>query len=82
MAETFGERLVRLRTEAGLTQKALCEAANVPIQTLRNWERGRREPLLSTAARLARAIGVTLDELMPGNGGDEGPKKLGRKKGK
>jgi transcriptional regulator with XRE-family HTH domain len=35
----------------------------VPIGSLRNWEHGRRTPLLDAAARIAQALGVTLDEL-------------------
>jgi transcriptional regulator with XRE-family HTH domain len=61
--ETAGERLKRLRREAGLSQSQLARAAGVPIGTLRNWEQNRRVPLLDTAARVARAIGVSLDEL-------------------
>jgi putative transcriptional regulator len=64
----MGSRLKRLRTEAGLTQAALAERAGVPLQTLRNWEHGRREPLLSTAARLARGLGVSLDRLVDNDG--------------
>jgi transcriptional regulator with XRE-family HTH domain len=61
--ENMGERLQRLRQEKGLSQSQLADAAGIPIGSLRNWERGRREPLLGTAARLADALGVSLDEL-------------------
>jgi transcriptional regulator with XRE-family HTH domain len=61
--ETMGQRLQRLRQQAGLSQSQLAAAADVPIGTLRNWEQDRRTPLLDTAARVAKAIGVTIDEL-------------------
>src|SRR5262245_28165793 len=63
LPETLGERLQRLRKSSGLTQPAAATAAAVPVATLRNWESDRREPLLSAAARLAKALGVSLDEL-------------------
>jgi transcriptional regulator with XRE-family HTH domain len=59
----MGERLQELRRAAGLSQPGLAQAAGVPVGTLRNWEQGRRVPLLDTAAAVARALGVTLDDL-------------------
>lgn len=61
--ETLGERLQRLRQAARLSQPQLAEAAGVPVTTLRNWEQGRRGMMLETAATVAEALGVTLDEL-------------------
>jgi transcriptional regulator with XRE-family HTH domain len=56
-------RLKQLRQAAGLSQAALAKAAGVPLGTLRGWEYARRTPLLDAAARVADALGVTLDEL-------------------
>lgn len=39
--------LVKLRTEMGLTQKALADALGVSEQTVRNWERGKSTPTLT-----------------------------------
>jgi transcriptional regulator with XRE-family HTH domain len=61
--ETMGQRLKRLRERAGLTQRQAAEASGVPLGTLRRWEQDVAEPLLSGAARLAEALGVSLDEL-------------------
>jgi transcriptional regulator with XRE-family HTH domain len=61
--ETMGQRLQRLRKGAGMSQADLAKAAKVPVGTLRNWEQDRRTPRLGTAVRVARALGVTLDEL-------------------
>jgi transcriptional regulator with XRE-family HTH domain len=63
MKETLGQRLKRLREAAGLTQAALADAAGVPIGTIRGYEYDRREPLVGTVVKIARAIGVSLDEL-------------------
>jgi transcriptional regulator with XRE-family HTH domain len=59
---TFGEKLRELRESAGLTQAALAAASKVPIGTIRDYEQVRREPLLSTAFKLAKAIGVSVEE--------------------
>ena len=59
----MGQRLQRLRQAAGLSQSQLARAAGVPPGSLKNWEQGRRLPQLDAACRLARAVGVSLDEL-------------------
>ena len=66
---TFGEKLRELRTAAGLTQAGLASASGVPIGTIRDYEQGKRDPLLSTAQKLAHALGKGLDafnEVTPG----------------
>jgi transcriptional regulator with XRE-family HTH domain len=61
--ETIGQKLHRLRLAAGFTQMQLAEAAGVPLSTLQGWEIDRREPGLRAAARLAKALGVSIEEL-------------------
>ena len=58
---TFGGKLKQLRTAAGMTQAALASASGVPIGTIRDYEQGKRDPLLSTAQKLAHAFGRRLD---------------------
>jgi transcriptional regulator with XRE-family HTH domain len=71
-------RMKRLREAAGLSQPQAAAAAGVPVATLRNWEQARRVPALDAAARLAKAIGVSLDELA-GIAEQAGPKSASRK---
>jgi transcriptional regulator with XRE-family HTH domain len=59
----MGERLQRLRRAAGLSQQQLADRARVPLGSLRNWEQGRRTPLLDAAGRVAVALGISLDDL-------------------
>jgi transcriptional regulator with XRE-family HTH domain len=59
----MGQRLQQLRQAKGLSQTQLALAAGVPVGSLRNWERGRRVPLLDAAARIAVALGISLDTL-------------------
>lgn len=39
-----GANLRRMRENAGLSQAAFAAAIRVPVDTLRNWEQGRRAP--------------------------------------
>jgi DNA-binding XRE family transcriptional regulator len=55
--------LARLRCAAGVSQSQMAAAAGVPLGTYRNWEQDRRLPRLDTAALLAKALGITLQEL-------------------
>ena len=62
--ETLGKRLQRLRVAAGFSQPRLAAAAGVPLGTLRNLEYDRRVPLVDTARDVARALGLSLEELI------------------
>jgi transcriptional regulator with XRE-family HTH domain len=66
--ETMGQKLQRMRKAARLSQSQLAKAAGVPVGTLRNWEQDIRSPLLHTAGRVARALGVSLDDLIEESG--------------
>jgi len=62
--KTFGERLKRIREKQGLSQQELSQKAAVPYETIYRVERGlHQEPRVSVAAKLARALGVSLDVL-------------------
>jgi transcriptional regulator with XRE-family HTH domain len=60
--ESFSVCLKRLRNATGLSQPRLAEKAGISVMALRNWEQGRREPYIGTAAKLAQALGVSLAE--------------------
>jgi transcriptional regulator with XRE-family HTH domain len=66
----MGQRFKQMREAAGMSQSQLARAADVPVGSLQQWEQGRRTPLLDAAARVARALRVSLDELA----GNEPPK--------
>jgi transcriptional regulator with XRE-family HTH domain len=78
----IGKRLQQIRVAAGISQPALAEAAGIPVGTLRNLEQGRRIPRLDTAAKLASALGVTVDALLSDNGPAAAQRPPRRKKGK
>jgi transcriptional regulator with XRE-family HTH domain len=58
----FGEMLKALREAAGLTQTQLAESSGVPVGTIRDYEQVKRDPLLSTAIKLARGLGVSMEK--------------------
>jgi len=61
--ETLGEKLQRLRLAAGYSKSQLAKASKVPVGLLKNWEQDRRVPGFDVACRLAKVLGVSLDEL-------------------
>ena len=55
---TFGAKLHELRTAAGLSQKALAEAAGLVQGAVAHWESGTREPGWGSMQALCGALGV------------------------
>lgn len=56
-------KLKELREVRGFTQEALARAADLSLKQIQNIERGGAQPRITTARRLAAALGVSLDEL-------------------
>jgi DNA-binding XRE family transcriptional regulator len=63
MAESFPERLKRLRLATGLSQAKLAVKVGLTVQGYYQFECGRRKPSLANARRLAAAFGVKVDDL-------------------
>lgn len=61
---TFGENLLRLRKEKGLSQPSVADGAGISLRAYQNYERGLREPQLSPLIALADFYGISLDELV------------------
>src|SRR5688572_17170715 len=60
----FGPRLKNLRLRRGITLTDLAEETGISASTLSRLEAGLRRPTLEQLLPLARAYGVTLDELV------------------
>ncbi len=60
----FAEKLKKLRTDYNLSQAALAHDLGVAQNTLSNWEKGNREPDLSTIVKIAEYFDVTTDYLL------------------
>ena len=63
---TFGERLIKLRHQQGLSQDALAEALGVSRQSVSKWETDTSIPELDKLIKLSCLFGVSLDELVKG----------------
>jgi transcriptional regulator with XRE-family HTH domain len=59
----FHERLKSLRDAAGLSQEALARAAGISTSAVTKLEQSGKEPSWNTAKKLAKALGVSLDDL-------------------
>ena len=55
---------LRLREERGLTHKEAAQLANVSHWTLSAPESGMRDPYMPTVTKIARAYGVSVEELV------------------
>ncbi len=62
-AGQLGRRIRRAREQRGMTQSELAHAADVGANYVPRLERGEMVPSVEAAWRLARALGVSLDEL-------------------
>lgn len=60
----FGKRLCFLRKKSGKTQKQLEAATGIPQRTLSDWENNKAEPGVSDAVKLAKALGISIVELI------------------
>jgi len=62
--DAVGRRLKQLRQSRGITLSGLSEETGISTSTLSRLEAGLRRPTLEQLLPLARAYGVTLDELV------------------
>lgn len=61
---TFGERLKELRKKRGLTQKELAQLISAKNNSVSNWENDQNIPTASVVFSLARALNVTIEDLI------------------
>jgi len=53
----------KLRQKLGLTQKELAEKAGLSVSYLTDIENGRERPAIKTLARIAKVLGVSINDL-------------------
>lgn len=71
MEKTLGERIAAIRKAEGLTQEELAEKLGVSGQAVSKWENDLTCPDIMLLPRLARLGGITVDELLTGEGKPE-----------
>ena len=68
----FARRIRELRKKKGLSQEKLARLANVSFITVVKIESGEsKHPTIQTMAGIAKALGISLDELIKGIGGSK-----------
>ena len=77
--QTFGAALAALRKERGMTQLELAEKMGVTDKAVSKWERDLSLPDVNTIPKLAELFGLTVDELMQGEGKPRSSGGRGRK---
>lgn len=56
--------LENLRISSGWSQEFVARRLEVSRGTIDNWEKGRTEPSISMAVKIAKLFGVSVEELM------------------
>jgi DNA-binding XRE family transcriptional regulator len=64
MPEPIAVKLRVLREQRGLTHKEAAQLANVSHWTVMYLESGKRPPYMPTVTKIARAYGVSVEELV------------------
>lgn len=64
MPSTIARRIKEARVKAGLTQKELASRLHVGQSACANWEKGIREPEITTICDLCGVLGVSADYLL------------------
>lgn len=60
---TLGERILKYRKKAGISQEELADRLNVTRQSISLWETDQTMPSLDSLITLAQIFGISLDEL-------------------
>jgi len=63
-AKKLGENMKRIRLEKGMSQSDICQKLGVDRSYISNVESGNKNPTLSTITKLAKALCVSVDELL------------------
>ena len=63
-AEKLGKNLKRIRTEKGISQGDIVRSVGIDRAFVSNIENGKTNPTLATIVKLAKAINVSVDELL------------------
>ena len=66
MEMTIGKRIAQLRKEKGMTQEEISQKMEVSAQAVSKWENDQTCPDITSLPKLAKILGVTVDELLSG----------------
>jgi transcriptional regulator with XRE-family HTH domain len=60
----LGQNMKRIRIAKQMTQGDICRKLGVDRAYISNVESGNKNPTLSTITKLAKALGISVDELL------------------
>ncbi len=63
-SEKLGQNLKRIRTKKGITQGDIVRALGMPKSFVSSIENGKTNPTLATIAKIAKAVGVSIKDLL------------------
>ena len=63
-SEKLGKNLKRIRTSKGISQGDIARSLEVSRGFVSNIENGKTNPTLTTIAKLAKAVGVSVEKLL------------------
>ena len=63
-SEKLGQNLKRIRTKKGISQNKIAHILGIDRAFISHIENGKTNPTLSTITKIAKAIGVSVGELM------------------
>ncbi len=63
-AKKLGENIRRIRKEKPMTQIELCRKLGLDRAYISNIENGKKNPTLTTIEKIAKALTVSIEELM------------------
>jgi transcriptional regulator with XRE-family HTH domain len=65
-SETLGQRLRHLRRAADVTQERLAAQTGLAVSSIRNWEQDHRTPNVFALLKIARALGLRMEDFVDG----------------
>lgn len=63
--EKMGRKIQKARQEKGITQEKLAEMADISRTHMGHIEQGRRQPTLDVVQKIAKALRMKANELIP-----------------
>ena len=63
-SEKFGKNLYKIRTSKKISQGDIARSLGVDRGFISNIENGKTNPTLATISKIAKAVGVSTDELL------------------
>jgi transcriptional regulator with XRE-family HTH domain len=63
-SKKLAENMRKIRTRKKMSQGDICRALGVDRAYISNIESGKQNPTLSTIEKIAKALGVKIDELL------------------